>query len=149
MTEREIVLAALDRDDPAERAKYLDQACAGDTTLRQRIEAMLLSRQETGDFLKGQTPATTSGAPSSHVGARRSEADDQTLDYLAPSQKPGPLGRLDHYEMLAVIGRGGMSAVLKAARFWAKSTPGVSVPAAEGSFDLAALPLGLAYCSQT
>jgi hypothetical protein len=125
MTEREIFLAALDRDDPAERAKYRDQACAGDATLRQRIEAVLRSHEQTGDFPKvppgetpidlgGQTPAATSGSAISHVGEPLSKGGDPTLDFLSPSQKPGSLGRLDHYEMLAVVGRGGMGIVLKA-----------------------------------
>jgi serine/threonine protein kinase/tetratricopeptide (TPR) repeat protein len=38
---------------------------------------------------------------------------EDSLDFLAPSTKPGSLGRLDHYEVLEVIGRGGMGMVLK------------------------------------
>ncbi|HEY1067914.1 MAG TPA: serine/threonine-protein kinase, partial [Pirellulales bacterium] len=36
------------------------------------------------------------------------------LAYLAPSSKPGSLGRLGHYEVDAVLGRGGCGVVLKA-----------------------------------
>jgi hypothetical protein len=37
LNERTIFLGALDREDPAERAAYLDAACAGDPALRQQI----------------------------------------------------------------------------------------------------------------
>src|SRR5262245_32206263 len=37
-----------------------------------------------------------------------------TLPFLRPSDKPGQLGRLGSYEVLSVIGRGGMGVVLKA-----------------------------------
>jgi hypothetical protein len=36
-----------------------------------------------------------------------------TLDFLAPPERPGTLGRLAHFDVLEVIGRGGMGAVLR------------------------------------
>src|SRR5437660_5007849 len=36
------------------------------------------------------------------------------LEFLQPSDKPGHLGRLDHYEILPHIGQGGFGTVLKA-----------------------------------
>src|SRR5262249_14645528 len=39
---------------------------------------------------------------------------DVSLDFLAPSEMPGHLGRLGHFEVVEVIGRGGMGVVLKA-----------------------------------
>jgi eukaryotic-like serine/threonine-protein kinase len=41
-------------------------------------------------------------------------SNDDSLDFLTQSTKPGSLGRLDHYEVMEVIGRGGMGVVLKA-----------------------------------
>ena len=40
--------------------------------------------------------------------------DDPPLDFLEPSTEPGSLGRLGHYEIKEVIGRGGMGVVLRA-----------------------------------
>src|SRR5262245_21895920 len=52
--------------------------------------------------------ATRGDTPSEATG------EDVTLDFLSPSDKPGHLGRLDHFEVIEVIGRGGMGVVLRA-----------------------------------
>src|SRR5262249_21737480 len=38
----------------------------------------------------------------------------QALTFLAPPREPGALGRLDHYDVLEVVGRGATGVVLKA-----------------------------------
>ena len=44
--------AVLDIATPAERAAYLDQACAGDALLRRKVEAFLLACGEADEFFK-------------------------------------------------------------------------------------------------
>ena len=46
-------------------------------------------------------------------GGKRTDNKDE-LAFLAPSQEAGSLGRLDHFEVLEVVGRGGFGIVLKA-----------------------------------
>src|SRR5262249_45161607 len=100
MSERSIFLNALDREDPAERAAYLDQACAGRPELRRRIERLLQAHVEES-FLEVPAPEQLA-------------LSEQALTFLAPPREAGSLGRLDHYDVLEVVGRGATGVVLKA-----------------------------------
>jgi hypothetical protein len=51
VTERTILLAALDIADPAERTAYVERACSGDPALRRRVEALLAAHAREGPFL--------------------------------------------------------------------------------------------------
>jgi hypothetical protein len=50
MNERAIFDAALDIDDPARRSEFLDQACGGDTELREHIEGLIKEHGQLGSF---------------------------------------------------------------------------------------------------
>jgi WD40 repeat protein len=63
--------------------------------------------QEAMQVLKGEGGQT-------EAQAEVASGDDESLSFLSPPDKPGQLGRLDQYEVLEVIGHGGMGLVLKA-----------------------------------
>src|SRR5262245_51413417 len=115
MHEQTIFTLALEKQDPAQRAAFLDSACAGDSALRRRVERLLEQHQTAGSFL--QTPAlgasdSSQSDPDADAQQNSQESDD--LGFLTPTDKPGVLGRLGHYDILEVIGRGGMGFVLRA-----------------------------------
>ena len=52
MTEREIFIAALQKEGPAQRQAYLDEACAGQPELRRQVEDLLRLYEGAGSFLE-------------------------------------------------------------------------------------------------
>ena len=88
----ELIFEAALKLPPAERAGYLDQACAGDAELRQRVEALLRAHEQAGHFLTEPAPpppgATIQISPES----------------LPVSEKPGD--RTGHCRLLEQIGEG-------------------------------------------
>ncbi len=106
--------------EPDEREQFLRQSCGEDESLRSQVLALLASHQAAGEFL--QTPALeqsesmdeTPAAMDQTLGTGETGRSETTLGFLAPPQRPDSLGRLDHYEVLELVGRGGMGMVLRA-----------------------------------
>jgi serine/threonine protein kinase/WD40 repeat protein len=142
VSEEVIFAAALEAANLAARAAYLDGACGSDSELRHEIETLLQAHEAAGNFLdrpaveqmlavtrrpgpdsatvegldrSGETPrsAVDSSHPARQVDGR-DEAEALSLAFLDRSSRPEHLGRLDHYEVLAVLGHGGMGTVFKA-----------------------------------
>jgi WD40 repeat protein len=121
MNEESLFIEALEVRDPAERAAFLDTACAGDAATRDRLQRLLEQHERAGDFLIKPAPqrlaegqAADADAPNQTRTGPSSADGDEGLDFLTPSEQPDSLGRLGHYDVLEVIGRGGMGIVLRA-----------------------------------
>jgi serine/threonine protein kinase len=103
MAERDIFIAALQKDDPAERQAYLDEACAGQPGLREQVESLLRLHENAGSFLE---------QPAAAQGATGDVAPGRWVDPAAlPPPAEGPGSRIGAYKLMEQIGEGGMGAV--------------------------------------
>lgn len=81
---------------PGERTAFLDQACAGDEDLRREVESLFATQATVGDFIA--QPALKDAAG------------------LMTAEAPGALTgkRFGHYQILSLIGAGGMGEIYSA-----------------------------------
>ncbi len=94
MQEQSIFSEALEKEDPAERAAFLDRVCASDPALRQRLDRLLLRHQQGDSFLESPGPALIA-----------------TLDEPM-CERPGTV--IGPYKLLEQIGEGGFGIVFMA-----------------------------------
>ena len=132
MNERDVFINALQKD-PAERSAYLDEACAGNPSLRRRIDALLMAHDDPDSFLDSpQNVDATSDAslvqdhdsPLIGDGVNRVDTPAATLAFDLPDRQTstsarrpiteGPGSRIGPYKLLQKIGEGGMGTVYMA-----------------------------------
>src|SRR5262249_55354333 len=94
MQEQSIFIEALEQENPAERAAFLDGVCAADPALRQRVERLLERHEQAGSFL--ESPAAPPVATA-----------DQPV-----RERPGTV--IGRYKLLEPIGEGGFGVVFMA-----------------------------------
>ncbi len=87
----EIYLAALEKSTGQERSDYLDAACAGNDTLRRRIERLLRAQSKVGEFLESPAP--------------------EVAGTVMPSLAEGPGAVIGPYVLVERIGEGGFGIV--------------------------------------
>jgi|GEM_PF-3787235 len=112
--EREIFLTAQEKPDDASRLAYLDQVCAGDDSLRQRVAELLQASSLSENFLEQPPPGLSLTIRSDSPSTFNDSLTDVNLDFLQPSSKPGCLGTLGAYEIVGIVGRGAFGIVLRA-----------------------------------
>src|SRR5262245_4523357 len=95
MDELTIFVAALDKADGAERARFLEAVCANDGALRQRVEQLLAAHKAAGGVL--DRPAMT---------------DQPTSAFPPIIEGPGTI--IGPYKLLQRIGEGGFGVVYMA-----------------------------------
>ncbi|MCC9606207.1 protein kinase [Blastopirellula sp. JC732] len=138
MNEREIFAAALEQPTEAERQAFLNEVC--DDEMRPRIERLLKEQAQLGSFLEhppldsdsgvlnGISPTMVLGSGSTcddegdaissegiNMTKNQQDPEDKILlSYLEPATRDDALGRLGHYEVLEVVGKGAFGTVLRA-----------------------------------
>ncbi len=118
MKERDIFLAAVDKGSPDDRRSFLELTCGDDKQLRNRIERLLRSHEDADSLLDhpilGDAPTEANTGPTDKWESEQSDDNRVSLNFLDASDEPGMLGRLGQYDVLEVVGCGGMGIVLKA-----------------------------------
>jgi serine/threonine protein kinase len=94
---KSIFLEAVEKHEPAQWPAFLDQACAGQPDLRQRVEVLLTAHREAG------TAGHRAGAE---------DASPALLSVTGSNEQPGSV--IGPYKLLQQIGEGGMGTVFMA-----------------------------------
>jgi serine/threonine protein kinase len=113
MSERDLFIAALERDSPAEREAYLAQACGSDADLRRRVDRLLRLHADAGSFLEQPAPApgeTVDPVPGGPDGEPGQVDPERTRDEPSPSGE-GVGTIIGPYKLVQKLGEGGMGVV--------------------------------------
>jgi hypothetical protein len=123
---------ALEIESPTERAAYLDEVCGEKAVLRAEVDELLKAHVDAGSFLDNP-PMGSERRYDSKVGDTI-EADQISLSFLEPCDEPDRIGKLGVYQIIEVVGHGGMGIVLRACDTKLNRTVAIKVMAPELAF---------------
>jgi len=106
MTERDIFIAALQKDDPAQREAYLAEVCAQRPGLREQIDGLLRLYQDAGSFLEQPAEGLAGTGAFPDAPQLVATADEPVCE------RPG--SSIGSYKLLEQIGEGGFGVVYMA-----------------------------------
>jgi serine/threonine protein kinase len=112
--EKSIFLAALERQSPAERDAFLDEACAGNPRLRAELRELLQAHDQPDNVLDGvptQVVAIRANLEAAE-GMDRAHPPDGTADYSPAEERVGTV--IGPYRIKEQIGEGGFGLVFVA-----------------------------------
>src|SRR5580765_4999739 len=104
--EKAVFCQALEIGDPAQRRRFLDEACSTDHALREAVEKLLALSESAGDFFKDCAPAVR---PAAADGAQLLSAAEAALEPEIPETR-----RIGPYKLLQKLGEGGYGVVYMA-----------------------------------
>jgi serine/threonine protein kinase len=104
MNERDIFLSALEFDNPNARHDHLKSVCAGDEWLLARVELLFSMHEEEGPFLDIPVVEQLADELSRSIATTILDHDSSKL----------PPPNIDGYELIRMLGRGGMGVVYEA-----------------------------------
>lgn len=137
MNAETILSDALKHATPTAQVEFLDNACGDDAKLRAEVDSLLSAHANAGSFLAQpplsaealteseqpetrlypkSSPLETNDTSESPLEGNTDETnyDNRWQSFLKPCDTPNRIGRLGQYEVVELIGRGGMGVVLLA-----------------------------------
>src|SRR5262249_56738835 len=90
MSERDLFIAALERDDPAEQEAYLAEACGRDAALLRRVKRLLRLHHDAGSFLEGLPVALIEPAEPAGDAENAAKVSQPTSAGTPDSAAPAP-----------------------------------------------------------
>jgi eukaryotic-like serine/threonine-protein kinase len=127
-----LFLQAIELDSEEARRSFLADSCGQNPALMTEVQSLIESHFQSEGFLECALPDLLNADPDVTVVNSSGRAPNDTSRvnlndtecfqpkttfvpaFLSPSETAGSLGRLGSYEVLSVIGQGGMGAVLRA-----------------------------------